>query len=213
MNICFYKFFFLACIFFFCTANLYAESQYLFNRQGTRYTIPQGKFPKWDDMLRRWHRTQGLLNNSCEPGLFNACYLNELQALIATHKNNSDWEKINLINDFVNEIRYQEDIYIYGISDYWAVPHEFFDNEWGDCEDYSITKYYALKQLGIKLSDLQIAVVKDVNVNLFHAILIVKHKERYYALDNRLSSVIALDRLNHYQPVYTINEQYWWFYR
>ena len=55
--------------------------------------------------------------------------------------------------------------------------------------------------------------VKDVNVNLFHAILIVKHKERYYALDNRLSSVIALDRLNHYQPVYTINEQYWWFYR
>ncbi|MCK4841791.1 MAG: transglutaminase-like cysteine peptidase [Methylococcales bacterium] len=191
---------------------VFAEIQHLFNRQGTQYTIPKGKFPKWDDMLKRWNKTQGLVDNDCQSGLFNSCYLRELETLIADIKKEPEWHKINEINGFVNQMRYQEDIYVYGISDYWAIPHEFFDNEWGDCEDYSLTKYYALKALGLKSSDMQIAVVKDININVHHAILIVNYKDEHYVLDNRLSDVIKLKRLKHYQPVYTINEQYWWFY-
>ena len=74
---------------------VFAEIQHLFNRQGTQYTIPKGKFPKWDDMLKRWNKTQGLVDNDCQSGLFNSCYLRELETLIADIKKEPEWHKIN----------------------------------------------------------------------------------------------------------------------
>ena len=82
----------------------------------------------------------------------------------------------------------------------------------GDCEDYSLSKYYALKAAGIKIDNLQIAVVKDVNIGIHHAILIVKHDGKNYVLDNRLDQVVAEEQLRHYKMIYTINEKNWWFF-
>lgn len=193
-------------------SNSFAVEIEVLGEKGTRYPIPKGKFPKWDEMLSHWNHTQGLVDDECEPGLFSICFLKELQELTEQLKSQDDWEKIILINTFVNQIRYREDIQTYGINDYWAIPQEFFDNEMGDCEDYSLSKYYALKAAGIKIDNLQIAVVKDVNIGIYHAILIVKHDGKNYVLDNRLDQVVAEEQLRHYKMIYTINEKNWWFF-
>jgi len=193
-------------------SNSFAVEIEVLGEKGTRYPIPKGKFPKWDEMLSHWNHTQGLVDDECEPGLFSICFLKELQELTEQLKSQDDWEKIILINTFVNQIRYREDIQTYGINDYWAIPQEFFDNEMGDCEDYSLSKYYALKAAGIKIDNLQIAVVKDVNIGIHHAILIVKHDGKNYVLDNRLDQVVAEEQLRHYKMIYTINEKNWWFF-
>jgi len=194
------------------TGKSLAQGNDLLGKQGARYTIPQGKFPKWDEMLFHWSKTQGLVDDFCEPGLFSTCFLRELQDLVKNIKSKTPWEQINIVNDFVNQIRYREDIEIYGVSDYWAIPHEFFDNELGDCEDYSLTKYFALKDIGFKTDDLQIAVVKDVNINIYHAVLTVKYNGQKYILDNRLAYVMSDKKFSHYQVIYTINEDFWWFF-
>jgi predicted transglutaminase-like cysteine proteinase len=35
------------------------------------------------------------------------------------------------------------------VSDYWATLYEFVGKGMGDCEDYTIAKYYILKELGV----------------------------------------------------------------
>ncbi len=69
--------------------------------------------------------------------------------LIHDLKNDSDIKKLNKVNTWVNYIKYKSDKKVYGVSDYWATMYEFIGKGKGDCEDYTIAKYYILKELGI----------------------------------------------------------------
>ncbi len=58
-------------------------------------------------------------------------------------------KKLNAVNTWVNFIKYKSDMKLYGVSDYWATLYEFVGKDGGDCEDYTIAKYYILKELGV----------------------------------------------------------------
>jgi len=64
-------------------------------------------------------------------------------------KDDSDMRKLNIVNSWMNGIRYKSDQKVYKQSDYWATLYEFIGKNHGDCEDYTIAKYYVLKELGI----------------------------------------------------------------
>ena len=64
-------------------------------------------------------------------------------------KSASDIKKLNSVNTWINFIHYKSDKKLYGVSDYWATLYEFVGKNAGDCEDYTIAKYYILKELGI----------------------------------------------------------------
>jgi predicted transglutaminase-like cysteine proteinase len=64
-------------------------------------------------------------------------------------KDANDTVKLNAVNTWVNNIKYDSDMDIYGMGDYWATLYEFVGKDRGDCEDYTIAKYYILKALGI----------------------------------------------------------------
>jgi predicted transglutaminase-like cysteine proteinase len=64
-------------------------------------------------------------------------------------RDDSDIRKLNVVNTWMNEIRYKSDKQVYGVSDYWATLYEFVGKNKGDCEDYTIAKYYVLKELGV----------------------------------------------------------------
>jgi predicted transglutaminase-like cysteine proteinase len=118
-------------------------------------------------------------------------------------------EKIKAVNTFANNMPYIEDIDLYGKSDYWATPSEFFARG-GDCEDFAMAKYVALKQLGVSPSQMRLAIVKDKVKNQMHAILIVYTESGAYVLDNQNSRAVLASQINRYQPIYSINEQAWW---
>lgn len=70
--------------------------------------------------------------------------------MIKDSYNIKEMDKLKTINDYVNKnIRYTTDIQAWGQIDYWATPLETFNNSNGDCEDFAIAKYYALKKSGI----------------------------------------------------------------
>lgn len=76
-------------------------------------------------------------------------------------KNISDTEKLKRINDFFNRhIEFDDDTAIWGQSDYWATPLDTIGKGRGDCEDFSIAKYYSLKALGVPVSKLRLVYVK-----------------------------------------------------
>lgn len=115
------------------------------------------------------------------------------------------------VNEIVNDVRYVPDSKNYGQNDYWATPVEFFAKG-GDCEDYAIAKYTALRALGVPEDRLRVAIVQDMQKNVPHAILIVYTDNGAMILDNQIKSAVQADRVAHYKPIFSINRDAWWLH-
>ena len=118
-------------------------------------------------------------------------------------------EKLKGVNNFFNQWPYKTDVEIWGVEDYWETPREFVERS-GDCEDYAISKYYALRELGLGPETLRIVAVKDSIRNLGHAVLAVFVGDDAYVLDNLTGLILSHKRLTHYKPQFSVNENTLW---
>ena len=81
------------------------------------------------------------------------------EKLLKTLQNADELKKLRTVNTWVNFIKYKSDMKVYGVSDYWATLYEFVGKDAGDCEDYTIAKYYILKELGVDVKKLKFTYV------------------------------------------------------
>ena len=81
--------------------------------------------------------------------------------------------RLKLVNDYVAETLFVCDPLQWCMEDYWAKPVEFLANGGGDCEDYAIAKYFALRAMGVPDSKLHImyAQYNSGGVNGAHMVL------------------------------------------
>ena len=118
-------------------------------------------------------------------------------------------EKIKVVNEFFNRWPYKRDPEVYGVSEYWATPNEFMARS-GDCEDYSIAKYFALRQLGFAKEDLRVVILMDRIRAIGHAVLAVYHEGDILILDSLSNLITSHERYRHYVPQYSMNETTRW---
>ncbi len=122
-------------------------------------------------------------------------------------KNKSLHTKLVLVNDYLNGLNgiYDDKK---GVSDYWSSRSEFLSRGGGDCEDYSIAKYYTLKDLGFKSNDMCLLVVKDRYSTNNHMILSVwtKGETMPKVLDNLSFKILPLSKRVDLIPKYCVNE-------
>lgn len=118
-------------------------------------------------------------------------------------------EQLKMVNRFFNRWPYRVDAETYGVSDYWATPDEFLKFS-GDCEDYSIVKYYALRKLGFSVDDMRIVLLEDTIRNVCHSVLAVKLNGEIYVLDNLTDLVLSHQKYKQYVPKYSVNEYHRW---
>ena len=113
---------------------------------------------------------------------------------------------IETINRSVNlAIRYVSDQRQHAVPDLWSAPLATFTSGQGDCEDYAIAKYVALRQLGVGAEDLRLLLVRDRGVHQDHAVLGVRHQNRWLILDNRQSTLPETTELRHFTPLFAID--------
>jgi predicted transglutaminase-like cysteine proteinase len=103
------------------------------------------------------------------------------------------------VNAFFNHWPYILDEDIYGKRDHWASPLEFITRS-GDCEDYAITKYFALKQMGFDPANMRIVILKDTIRNITHAVLTLTIAKTNYVLDNMTDLLLE----NHGKHLYIL---------
>lgn len=114
----------------------------------------------------------------------------------------SDREMLNLVNRTVNgAMEYKSDAAIWGTSDYWATPVEMAGKGAGDCEDFAIAKYWALRSLGVPDDKLQLVLLQDTRRQLFHAVLIAHTSTGAYVLDNVSNRLLVDADIAQYQPI------------
>jgi len=115
--------------------------------------------------------------------------------------------KIATINRSVNsQIRYVSDLQQHGVIDLWSAPLATFTSGEGDCEDYAVAKYVALREAGVKPDDLRLLLVRDRAVGQDHAVLGVRHDDRWLILDNRHSLLLEQTEVRQFTPLFAINQ-------
>jgi predicted transglutaminase-like cysteine proteinase len=162
-------------------------------------------FPKWRDALRRF-------DSELKTCTGTACKAQEWNAFIDSVRNVSREEQVRAVNREMNDKPYVTDPVNWHMADYWATPLQFLRKD-GDCEDYAISKYMALKALGFRVEDMRIVVLQDTNLDVPHAVLVVFLGGRALVLDNQVSGIVPADSIHHYHPYYSINEDGWWLHR
>lgn len=128
--------------------------------------------------------------------------------LITAKQAKQDEEKLALINDFFNQnIKFVNDLNHWGENDYWATPLEFIASGAGDCEDFSIAKYFSLKEAGIAENKLRLTYVKAIKLGQAHMVLTYFAQPRSIplVLDNLIPEIKQADQRKDLLPVYSFN--------
>ncbi len=162
------------------------------------------KFPKWMSMLSRWHR------EACETA---DCAVAAWDAVIADLRGKDRAAQLKLVNDTFNRVQYLGDTANWGRADYWETPYEFLSRS-GDCEDYAIAKFMALKAAGVPSSQMRVVAVRNLaKRGQGHAVLVVYDGGIAYLLDNQIKDVVPANSVRTYLPIYSVNDLAWWRHR
>ncbi|MET0085926.1 MAG: transglutaminase-like cysteine peptidase [Sedimenticola sp.] len=134
------------------------------------------------------------------------------KSLMEQNGDKSEEGKLKLVNDFFNRLPYHSDWRLWKKEDYWATPIEALGIHGADCEDYSIAKYFTLRELGVDEKKLRIMYVKALELNEPHMVL------TYYetpgsvplVLDNLKKNILSATKRTDLAPVYSFNAEGLW---
>jgi predicted transglutaminase-like cysteine proteinase len=131
----------------------------------------------------------------------------ELQQTLAAIVDVSEREKLERVNNFFNQFTYVGDMENWQQRDYWATPEEFIGRMRGDCEDYVIAKYFALREVGVAESKLFLTYVQATELNVAHMVLTYFETPQStpLVLDNYDSRVLPASDRKDLLPVYSFN--------
>lgn len=121
-------------------------------------------------------------------------------------------EKLYEINRFFNRFDFVDDLVHWQQKDYWATPIEFISTGAGDCEDYTIAKYFSLIELGISEDQLRLMYVTALELRQPHMVL------AYYetptsvplVLDNINRRILPANKRRDLSPIYSFNGNGLW---
>lgn len=130
----------------------------------------------------------------------------------ATSETTSDREMTLFANNYFNQVTWKWDSEHWGVEDYWATPVETLGTYAGDCEDFSIGKYFSLINMGMDTNKLRITYVKALDLNLAHMVLAYYPTPRSepLILDNINRTILPASQRKDLLPVYGFNGEGIW---
>ena len=135
--------------------------------------------------------------------------------MLGEGRTGAEADKLRKANDFFNRcIAFDDDVTIWGQSDYWATPLETIGKGRADCEDFSIAKYYSLLEMGIPVTKLRLVYVKAQLNGIQQAHMVLA----YYAspsaeplvLDNLITDIRPASRRTDLSPIFSFNSAGLW---
>jgi len=169
-------------------------------------TPPNAISTKWAELQARILADQAVLagcRSGHEPCPAAAQRFLSLVELGRAHEGRA---RIGQINRAVNlAIRPVSDLVQYGVDDFWAAPLTTMRTGAGDCEDYAIVKYLALREVGIAPENIRLMIVRDVRRQNSHAVVAVRHDDEWLILDNRTMVMVRAIDAQYYWPLFSLD--------
>jgi predicted transglutaminase-like cysteine proteinase len=135
--------------------------------------------------------------------------------LIADARGLEERQQLERVNRFFNRVEFVDDYVHWGEVDYWATPLETLTSNGGDCEDLSIAKYFALRELGVADERLRLTYVKALHLNQAHMVLAYfpRPDAEPLVLDNLIAEIRPAADRQDLAPVYSFNGDGLWLAR
>jgi predicted transglutaminase-like cysteine proteinase len=99
------------------------------------------------------------------------------------------------------------DLVQYGQVDVWSSPLVTFAHAAGDCEDYAIAKYAALRLAGVSADDLRLVVMHDAVRGEDHAVAAARLDGHWLMLDNNRMAMVEDADVRNYRPSFVLDER------
>jgi predicted transglutaminase-like cysteine proteinase len=128
-------------------------------------------------------------------------------AIVNSVKTREGRARLGEINRAINlAIRPMSDLAQYSEIDVWSSPLVTFAHGAGDCEDYAIAKFAALRQAGVSPDDLRILIMRDTVHGEDHAVAAARLDGHWLMLDNRRMAMVEDDYVRNYRPLFVIDQ-------
>jgi predicted transglutaminase-like cysteine proteinase len=129
-------------------------------------------------------------------------------AIVDTARTREGRARLGEINRAINlAVRPMSDLAQYGAADVWSSPLATFGSGAGDCEDYAIAKFAALRHAGIAPDDLRIVIMHDTVRDEDHAVAAARLDGHWLMLDNRRMAMIEDADVRNYRPTFVIDQR------
>lgn len=144
----------------------------------------------------------GTVGGSCPPAA------QRLLSIVELGRKREGRAQLGWVNRAVNlSIRPMSDWAQYGYAQFWASPLQTLSSGAGDCKDYAIVKYAALRKLGISADDLRLVIVRDSVRQAEHEIVAVRNGKNWLILDNLTMSILNTEQVGHYHPLFVMDDR------
>src|SRR5260370_11819806 len=131
----------------------------------------------------------------------------QLLAIVDVARAREGRARLGQINRAINlAIHPMSDLAQYGEIDVWSSPLATFASGAGDCEDYAIAKFVALRQAGIAPDDLRIVIMRDTIRGEDHAVAAARLDGHWLTLDNQRMAMVEDADVRNYRPTYVIDQ-------
>lgn len=113
--------------------------------------------------------------------------------------------RFGIVNRAINlAIKPTSDLVQWGVIDRWSAPLATLTTGRGDCEDYAIAKYVALKEAGVAEDDLRLVIVRDLVLGQDHAVVAARLEGKWMMLDNRRFLLLVDNEMPRVLPLFEL---------
>ena len=175
-------------------------------------SLPSGQnFPKWnaigDSLSQEIAAVEGCLGGAGCPSRA----AGEIAGRLADIDGGSPLSRAEAVHDLMNSRPYRDDRRQFGRSDVWQTPFAFWRSG-GDCEDYAIAKYMALRALGFSDTQLRLTVMTGRASREVHAVLLIEIDQRWYVADNLERGLRPVEAHDGWKPEFSVSAAGAWRY-
>ena len=129
-------------------------------------------------------------------------------AIVDSARTREGRARLGEINRAINlAIKPMSDMAQHGQIDVWSSPLDTFGTGAGDCEDYAIAKFVALRMAGVSPDDVRIVVIHDTVRGEDHAVAMARLEDRWLALDNRRMAMVEDADMRNSRPLFVIDDR------
>jgi len=138
--------------------------------------------------------------------------LERWQELVRKYKYASVNQKLMSVNAFFNQFEFAEDRNLWGTDDYWATLSETLRMSAGDCEDFTIAKYFTLRELNIPQENMRLTYVISLKTKQPHMVLTLHldPSRDPIVLDSENNSLLPVSMRQDLVPVFSFNAEGYW---
>ena len=131
----------------------------------------------------------------------------DLLNIIAEGGGRTGRARVGLINRAVDlAITPTADQAQWGVEDRWSSPFETLQTHRGDCEDYAIVKYVALREAGLSSADVKIVILRKLFPSEDHAVAAARVDGEWLILDNRQLTLVRDTDMMRSTPKFLLDE-------